>query len=232
MLVSVVIPSRNEEKIVTKNLMMISSYLKKCNAIEDYEIIVCDRSEDNTPLYVKELALKDTKIKFYHVEEKGLGAGLKVGMDKTSFEFIIFYDIDMAWKLNFIEESINEIQKGYDIVYGSRSNKKANVLRPIKRQIFSYGYRFFIKCLFHDVQINDWNANRIFRKSSIMPFRNKLISNSGFIHTEMVVYAKKYHLKMKEIPAIVHDPRNDSLSYIIKITLSVFISALKLRIRL
>ena len=228
---SLIIPTRNEEQIVLKHLTMISEYMKQLSNIDDYEIIICDKSEDNTPLIVKSLASKDTKIKYYDVGKKGIGAALKAGIDVASYDLLVLYDIDMAWEVNFIQHALNELVAGNDIVYGSRYLEKSHVNRPIKRKIFSTGYRILVRILFN-IKIKDWNGNRGLKKSAIIKFRNKLEDDTGFFHTEMAIYAKKYHLKTKEIPANVHDLRNDSTLYVIKIASSILKRLLKKRITL
>lgn len=228
---SLIIPTRNEEGIVLKNLTMISEYMKQLNNINDYEIIICDKSEDATPSIVRNLASKDTKIKYHNVEKIGIGAALKEGIDKATYDLIMLYDIDMGWKIDIIQRSVNELLAGYDIVYGSRYVKGSNTNRPFKRRIFSIGYRVLVRILFN-IKIKDWNANKAFRKSSIMKFREKLEDDSGFFHTELVIYGKQYNLKMKEIPADVIDIRNNSNIFVSKVALTVLKSSLKKRISL
>lgn len=229
--ISLIIPTRNEEEIIMKNLTTISDYMKQLHSVSDYEIIICDKSEDSTPLIVKDLASRDLKIKYCQVTKKGIGAGLKAGIDSASFEFIMLYDIDMAWQIDIIEKAINELSSGYDIVYGSRYAYGSDTNRPLKRRIFSIGYRILVRVLF-GVKIKDWNANRALRKSSIMKFRDKLKDDTGFFHTELVIHGKKHNLKMKEIPAKVNDLRNSSMPFVIKVALSVLKSSFKKRIML
>ena len=228
---SLIIPTRNEECVVLKNLTAISEHIKQLVNIEDYEIIICDKSEDETPSIVKNLASKDIKIKYYEVEKKGIGAAIKIGIDKASYDYIMLYDIDMAWELDIIERSLNELLAGYDIVYGSRYTEGSNTNRPFKRKIFSIGYRILVRILF-GIKIKDWNGNRAIRKSAIMKFRDRFEDDTGFFHTELAIYAKQYHLNMKEIPAKVNDLRNSSISFVIKVAFSVLKSSIKKRIRL
>lgn len=229
--ISLIIPTRNEEKIITKNLTIVSNYMRQLHDVDDYEIIICDKSEDSTPLIVKELSSRDHKIRYCKVEKKGIGAGLKSGIDAANFEFVMLYDIDMAWQVDIIEKAIRELLLGYDIVYGSRYADGSDTKRPLKRKIFSIGYRILVRILF-GVKIKDWNANRALRKSSIMKFRDKLKDNTGFFHTELVIHGRQYNLRMKEIPAKVNDLRNSSISFVIKVALCVLKSSLKKRIML
>ena len=228
---SLIIPTRNEEKIILNNLTLISEYMRRLENTEDYEILICDHSEDSTPVIVKEMVLKNAKIKYHYVPKRGIGAGLKEGIDRAVFDFIMLYDIDMGWDLAIIKKSVDELLLGYDIVYGSRYLEESYANRPFKRRIFSMGYRLLVRFLFN-ITIKDWNGNRALRKSSVIKFREKLKDDTGFFHTELAIYAKQYNLKIKEIPAKVTDLRNSSTSYVMKVALGILKSSLKKRIML
>lgn len=229
--ISVIIPTRNEEKIILKNLTKIYEYLDQLNGINNFEIIICDRSEDKTPSIIKDFVLKFPEIKYIRVEKKGIGAGLKAGIDQAQYDILMFYDIDMAWTIDIIETVVSELLKGYDIVYGSRYAENSNTNRPWIRKIFSTGYYLLVRILFN-IKIRDWNANRACKKYAIMKFRNKLEDDTGFFHTELAIYAKRYNLRMKEIPANVNDLRNSSTEYVLKVAYSVFKSSIRKRIEL
>src|SRR5579872_3180245 len=228
---SVIIPTRNEEKIVLRNLNRIYEYMKEFNEISNFEIIICDKSEDMTPSIVKEMILKFPEIKYFKVEKKGIGAALKDGIDHAQYDILMLYDLDMAWKIDIIKNAVKEILNGYDMVYGSRYLSDSRKNRPLKRKIFSTLYYILVRILFN-IQIRDWNANRSCRKESIMKFRNKLEYDTGFFHTELVIYGKQYNLRMKEIPADVTDMRNSSTIYVLKVGWSVFKSSLNKRMKL
>lgn len=228
---SVIIPTRNEENIILKNLTEIYQYLSHLENVNDFEIIVCDKSEDRTPLIVKDLSLKFSEIKYLKVQKKGIGAGLKAGIENAQYNVLMLYDIDMAWTIDIIEHSIKEILNGHDIVYGSRYAPGSDTNRPLVRKIFSMGYYMLVRILFN-IKIRDWNANRACRKDAIMKFWDKLEEDTGFFHTELAIYGRRYKLRMKEIPAKVNDQRNSSTGFALKIGWSVFKSSLKKRMKL
>lgn len=224
--VSIVIPTRNEEAIIEENLKSIYNFMKNLKNISDFEIIIADNSTDATPQIVKKISKEMNKIQYHFVKKRGIGAGLQKGIDQVKFDLILLYDIDMAWKLDTIPNLINEIILGYDIVYASRYVKKAKINRPLKRRVFSFGYRVLTRILF-GITIKDWNSNRIIRKSSIMKFRDELKDDTGFFHTELAICGKKHNLKMKEIAAEVNDLRNNSNQIVFKIAWGVLKSSLK-----
>lgn len=226
--VSIVIPTRNEELIIEKNLKVIYKYVKNLSDVSNFEIIICDNSSDNTPEIVKKLGDEMGEIRYHYVNKRGIGAGLRKGIDEAKYDLVLLYDIDMAWKLEIIPKLINEILLGFEIVYASRYTKKSKTKRPLKRRFFSFGYRVLTRILF-GITLKDWNSNRILKKSSIIKFRDKLRDDTGFFHTELAIYGKKYNLKMKEIPAEVCDLRNNSNRVVFNIAWGVLKSSFKKR---
>ena len=119
--ISVIIPTRNEEKIVENNLISINEYLS--DIFEKYEIIVSDYSEDKTPEIVKELS-KKYPIYYVSANEKGIGIGIRVGIDYARNDLIMVYPIDMSWDISCILKSFQEIlSDNGDIILGSRGCK-------------------------------------------------------------------------------------------------------------
>jgi len=141
------------------------------------------------------------------------------------------YPIDMAWKIDVIERSVTELLNGSDVVYGSRYTNDAKVNRPIKRRIFSLGYRILIKILFN-LEIKDLNGTIALRRSPIMRFRKKLVDDKGFLPTEIAIYARLNHLKLTEIPSEVEDLRNTSNKFVFQAASNMFKGAIRERIKL
>ena len=87
--VSIIIPTRNEEKIVIENLVIIHSHLKNKLSIEIFELIVSDYSSDNTEQILKSLIADKNEIRYYNTINKGIGAGLKLGIKKANYNIIV-----------------------------------------------------------------------------------------------------------------------------------------------
>src|SRR3989304_9054249 len=89
-LVSIIIPARNEEKIITKCIGNISK-----SSYNNYEIIIIsDGSTDNTYEVIEELSKKDQRIRPFRQESGGKNAALNKGLKLSKGEIIIFVDAD------------------------------------------------------------------------------------------------------------------------------------------
>jgi len=206
---SLLVLTRNEERHVKENILKIKNYLENLEILENYEIIVSDYSEDSTFDILETLANNDKKIKPVRAPRKGIGCGLVTAVLNSSYDYVMFYPIDMSWKINVIHDSINQLQKGVDVVIGSRGIKNSMVKRPLKRRIFSKGYNILVNCLF-DLGIQDTQGTLAFKKSDFLKYNNKLIDDGPFLQTEILIHSKKLDLKLIEIPSIVSDNRKDS----------------------
>ncbi|HDP73353.1 MAG TPA: glycosyltransferase [Candidatus Woesearchaeota archaeon] len=101
-MISIIIPTLNEEKYLPKLLECI-----KKQTFRDFEVIVADNhSKDKTRQIAQEYGCK--------VVDGGLpGAGRNNGAKAAKGDYFIFFDADVAFDPKFIEKSFNEFQKRY-----------------------------------------------------------------------------------------------------------------------
>ncbi|MBU0635772.1 glycosyltransferase [Candidatus Micrarchaeota archaeon] len=122
MLVSVVIPCYNSEKLISKCLDSLVSQKTDFN----YEIIVVDSSKDNTPKIIKN---KFPSVKLIHLNEKTFaGAGRNIGVKKSLGEIIAFIDSDCVAPDNWLKTAVESINTGYNIVGGSVKNANPSLI--------------------------------------------------------------------------------------------------------
>lgn len=207
--ISLIVPTRNEERIVGKNLELIYKYLANCN-FQNFEILVSDHSNDNTPKIVRALSSRIPNIRYMFAEKRGIGAGIKAGIMSARYDSIMFYPIDMSWGLDCIANSFSVLLKNNaDIVLGSREHAESICNRPLKRKIFSKFYNIIVNILF-DLNVKDTQGTIVLRRSDILNFIDRLDSNNPTFQTQILIYAKRDGLKIIEIPVIVNDIRDDS----------------------
>lgn len=205
--ISLIVPTRNEGEIIEVNLKLISDYLSK--SFEKYEIVVSDFSEDRTPELVNDLS-KKYPIKYVYAGEKGIGIGIRKGIEAAKNDLVMFYPADMSWNISCIRESfIKILSNDGKIILCSRGYINSIVTRTLKRKILTKIYNTLVNLLF-GLNISDTQCTVAFRKSDIIPFIDRLDSKTAFFQTQILIYSKKNNLKIIEIPAVVNDVRRDS----------------------
>jgi len=102
-LISVIIPTLNEEKYIEKTLLSVKAQTFK----KSYEIIVSDgKSKDNTVEIAKKYANK-----IVICNKKGISLGRNLGAKHAKGKFLVFVDADTLLLPNGLEEIFKEVKK-------------------------------------------------------------------------------------------------------------------------
>lgn len=147
-LLSIIIPAYNVERFITRTLeMLISQNLDECEVI-----VVNDGSKDKTLEIAQKIAEKDSHIKVFTQENKGVSVARNAGMQKASGKFIYFMDSDdmlTEETLEFWRKLLHEKPDlkmygfGYKSISGGKEKKyvykdfdKQKIENPLLKQIF------------------------------------------------------------------------------------------------
>jgi GT2 family glycosyltransferase len=113
--------------VITSTFNRANYFLPRCiesiknQTFKEFEhIVVDDCSTDNTKEVVKKLNYPYNKIRLFKTE-KNSGSDTKpknLGISKAKGEFILHLDDDVVLRKDALEKLYEEIQKGYDVVYG------------------------------------------------------------------------------------------------------------------
>ncbi len=102
--VSVIIPTYNRDKFVTK---AIDSVLNQ--SFTDYELIVIDDgSTDDTRTVLKEYS---HKIRYVQQENAGVSAARNTGIGLAQGEWVAFLDSDDQWRIDYLSKQIARASK-------------------------------------------------------------------------------------------------------------------------
>jgi len=141
--VLIIIPSYNEEKHIKK-------VIEKCLKSSKYVFAVDDGSSDNTSKEIK----KTRAVYLLNKTNKGKGYSLKRGFNyavKNNFDIVITIDADGQHNPKLIPKFVKEIEKGFDVVIGTRRKRHSSIpkIRRITNfllsLIFSAASRTWIK---------------------------------------------------------------------------------------
>lgn len=116
-LVSIVLPTYNRAHIVSRALQSVLN-----QTYHDFEIIVVDDgSTDNTEEIIRNVACKDSRVKYFrNNKNKGPSGARNVGINLAKGEFIAFQDDDVEWYPNKLEKQLNllqTLQETFAVVY-------------------------------------------------------------------------------------------------------------------
>lgn len=127
MKISVVIPCYNSENYITdvvhKTILALDESLDK-----EYEILLInDGSNDGTLQKLKEISLINNKIIVIDLTKNfGQANAMMAGYNYVTGDLIVHSDDDGQTPIEDLNKPINEINKGYDIVFGEITGRKQN----------------------------------------------------------------------------------------------------------
>jgi len=196
MKISVVLPCRNEEKAIGVCVKKIKTALKKEKIKQkDYEIIVSDSSIDKSPEIAKKLGAKVIKHNLV-----GYGNAYIQGLKHAKGDYIIMGDADNTYDFLQIPEFIKQLDKGYDLIIGSRLlGKIEKGAMPFSHRRFGTPIMNLLLRIFFKKKVSDCNSGfRAIKKQALDKLNLK--TRGMEFASEMVMKAAKHNLKIKEIP--------------------------------
>ena len=122
--ISAIIPSYNEQDNVGLMYERMTKTLSKISP--DYEIIyINDCSKDQTLLRIKELAAKDTHVKYLSFSRNfGHQIAVSAGLDYCSGKAVVIIDGDLQDPPELIEQMYEKYKEGYKVVYARRPSRE------------------------------------------------------------------------------------------------------------
>ncbi len=121
-LVSVIVPTYNEEKVISACLRSLEN-----QSYEKLELIlVDDGSTDKTVDEVSNLKTQFTNLNLLKQDHKGPGPARNLGAKHAKGEILVFVDADMTFDKNFIKDLTAPIRKGETIGTFSKNEMNAN----------------------------------------------------------------------------------------------------------
>tara|TARA_B100001029_G_scaffold179244_1_gene188107 strand:- start:321 stop:1007 length:687 start_codon:yes stop_codon:yes gene_type:complete len=196
MILSIIVPVYNEEKILLKSLKNLKN---SKSAVEREIIVINDGSTDGSAKVLKENKELYNKLL---INEKNMGKGysIKKGLIEANGTHIIFHDADLEYDPKDITkfEKIFEDFKA-DAVLGSRFNysdytRSHNILNKFANKLITLSFNLLYNTTFTDI----YSCYFAYKKELIDP---NLLETNGFNqHAEIICKVIKKGKKFYEVP--------------------------------
>lgn len=126
MLISIVIPSYNEEEVIAESYRRLINVFKD-NNLQDFELIfINDGSRDRTMYILKEIASKDIRVKLLNFSRNfGHQAAVTAGLKECKGSVAVIIDADLQDPPEVIPEMLKVYEKEEcNVVYGVRNKRE------------------------------------------------------------------------------------------------------------
>ncbi len=202
-MLSIIIPSYNEEQRIGKTLLLLKKWLAKNQAIvPSYEMIVADDGADRTAKIVSELAQNWAALRLLKFPVRaGKGGAISKALEVARGDALV-YDADAATSPEFIATALRAIDaEGAGIVCGSRELPDSRRVGKIglERRLATKAFNFFVNLLFGLDCTDSQCGFKLLRKSAykkLLPFSHPWYEWD----VELLAKAKKAGFKVVEIP--------------------------------
>jgi len=216
--VSIIIPVYNEERAVAETINNLRDFIKKIKETKFELIAVNDGSLDNTSKILE--GIEGLKV-VNHPYNKGYGAALKSGIEKARFDWLLFFDADGQHQPDQIPKLL-DVSDVYDMVIGTRTDKKASFIRRPARAFLNFLANFGA-----NQKIPDINSGfKLVRKEKIYQFQH-LLPDSFSFSTTITLAFQGAGLNLKFIPIEVNKRKGGKSSLNFRHALNIYFLILR-----
>ena len=204
MKLDIIIPVYHEDENIIQLLKALEN-----NIVCNFRVLICyDSESDKTLKYLKNKNIINKEILLIKNPKQGPNSAIIEGINSSIAEIILIYMADDFENVKIINNMINLIERGNDLVIASRFIPGGNMLgaKKIKKMITvigSYLIYYFARIPFKDCT----NSFKMF--SASLKNKIKLTSTAGFTFAlELTIKSYLLNLKIIEIPSIWIEAKN------------------------
>lgn len=200
----VTIPAYNEEQTIETMIDRVNRIMK--DSKYEYKVLVIDDgSKDKTA----EVAKKAGAVVYSHPKNYGLAETFTTEVEKSlklGADVIVHIDADIQYKPEEIPKLVNEIEKGYDLVLGSRFKGTIESMPLVKR----LGNKAFSRAISNITKMEISDAQTGFRAFT-REVAEKIKITSGHTYTqEQIIRAVREKFRIKEVPVYFAKRKDES----------------------
>ena len=193
-LISIIVPTYDEIENIDSCLDHLVNTMR--NRRQNFEVVGVDSgSRDGTLEIWQSYAKNNPEVQLIQQERReGMGSALKEAYVKCRGDYICHYECDQSFPVEIYLEALTKLSNSADFILGVRLGNREGLLR----NIYSAGYRFFIRTLFG---INYRSINfsfKVFKRKILESFN--LVSNRWFIDAELVIQTHRHDYIIEEYP--------------------------------
>lgn len=221
---SIVIPLYNENGRLKKTVAALNKGFNFDGLKLEEVIFIDDGSTDGSVEYLhtsrKELEKNlnaQVRIVSYS-PNKGRGYAVRYGTMIAKSDYVLYTDADFSIPLGNLRTFIPYMDKGYDLIFGSKKKLGASELIPrsFARRIVGYGHSIIASLVLGVFAWDYQGGFKIFSRKLIQEVFPKLKVDRWGFDMEIIFLAKKLGYTTQELPVLWGHIENDSKVVLIR----------------
>jgi hypothetical protein len=197
-LLSVVIPVYNEERILQTNLMSYARALDIVVGKGRWKYVLVDNgSTDSTPQIIEEIRRALPLTVGLHCPTPNYGAAVRTGLSAVDTEYAHNIDVEQ-WDVPFVTWAWR-FRERYDLFIASKRADPTLNRQPLLRYLLSWGLNALLQLLF-DFTGTETHGPKVMRMSAMKPIIDASTSDRGQYDTEIVLRAVRASVRIVELP--------------------------------
>jgi polyisoprenyl-phosphate glycosyltransferase len=175
--ISVAIPLHEEELVLPELLRRVTAVLDPLPGGPHEVVLVDDGSEDGTFELIREAAVRDDRVVGVRLSRNfGHQAALTAALETVSGDVVIVMDGDLQDRPEEIPRFLAEHERGYDVVYAQRINRKEGV--ALRTSYFLF-YRLLNRLSELEVPVDSGDfallSRRVVDQLNLLPERHRYL---------------------------------------------------------
>jgi len=201
---SVIIPAYNEQHRLQPTLERVSEYFRSRG--EPYEIIVSDDgSTDGTGRIAARHAGNDPAVRLIRAPRNmGKGAAVRRAVSAVSGEVVLVTDADLSTPIEEYAVLAEWIDRGYDIVIGSRkmAGARVEVSQPLHRVLMGRAFSQLCRWLLQTRLVDFMCGFKCFTRRAAEEVFSRAVMNEWSFDPETLFIAARLGFHIKEVPVV------------------------------
>ncbi len=200
--VNIVLPVYNEEQALEKALTEVYSFCDHALAAYDWHLVIANNgSFDATGSKAIRMERTYNRISALHLGKAGRGGALLEAAKLSGADYLIYMDVDLSTHLEAIPRMLDALDRGADLVVGSRHHPASRVVRGTLRDTLSRSYNVLLRMVFKTKTFRDAQCGcKAFRLHGILPLIEKVHDKNWFFDTELLIMAEYGGFNVVELP--------------------------------
>ena len=226
---SVVVPAYNEAENIATTIERLFSTISETIHPDDFEVLVVDDgSSDDTATVAQAAGARVLR----QARNQGKGAALSTGVIDAKGRSVVVTDADLAYPPLMVVALLEELERGWDFVAGSRRHDetttlvRARRLRELGGRAVNWLTHLVLLGHFHDTQC----GIKGFRGDLGRTMFERTVINGFAFDVELFLMAEQDRLSLLEVPVSVEN-RSDSSVQLVADTIQFLRDLVRIRRR-